>query len=378
MKKRVPEGFTVTEMMVAMAVMVVILLVAIVFFRTQSKMSGTATRDRLGRQDITLALTALQRDIVQAGYGLPLYPQLAFMFGDGVNNVPPAVNQTHNNLDTKDPRFGLPVYGTIWISYGQYMKSTIPIIPNSNPAQAYAMWPSLVYNMQPLSNTDMVGGIFSIPAADNWQNYFGPNNPLNNVPEATANANNIGAVIVWPNAPTGLEATRKTSPVNMPGNITKSAVAGTTNAAPPSQMCTQFTVQTPPGGTFWFAPAVVYNFVPSNGEAPGYITRNQDPTKQVNSTFLGDNSLAIIDFQIRALYSSIDGLVQAWMPDSGALPPSLNSSNLRYVEIKIVYCILDPYTADTQTQLADVQAGNINSVTRTMRVSPRTVVLSSY
>ncbi|MGO9116400.1 MAG: hypothetical protein ACLQPD_02190 [Desulfomonilaceae bacterium] len=141
-------------------------------------------------------------------------------------------------------------------------------------------------------------------------------------------------------------------------------------------MYTQFTVQNPPGGLFWFAPAVVYNFVPGNANTPGVITRNQDPTQSVNSTFLGDRSLAIVDFQVRALYSA--GAVQAWMPDAGTLPAGLSSSNLRYVEIKIVYWILDPYTTDTQTQLADVQAGNISSVTRTMRVNPRTVVLSSY
>ncbi|MGO9116401.1 MAG: prepilin-type N-terminal cleavage/methylation domain-containing protein [Desulfomonilaceae bacterium] len=192
MKKRVPEGFTVTEMMVAMAVMAVILLIAIAFFRVQSQMSGTATRDRLGRQDITLALTALERDIVQAGYGVALYPQLAFMFGDNLN-----VNATHANQNPTDTaRYKLPVFGTIWINYGQYIKSTIPTIPGTLPAQQYSMWPSLVYNLQPLSNSDMAGGTFSIPAADNAQNYLGPNDPRNNVPEATANANNISAVIV--------------------------------------------------------------------------------------------------------------------------------------------------------------------------------------
>ena len=82
MKKRIPKGFTITEMMLAMSVMSVILLITITFFRNQSQLSGTTTRERSGRQGIALAFAALQRDIQQAGYGLARYPQLAFLFGD--------------------------------------------------------------------------------------------------------------------------------------------------------------------------------------------------------------------------------------------------------------------------------------------------------
>ncbi len=367
MKKREPKGFTVTEMMVAMAVMSVILLITITFFRFQSQISGTSTRDRSGRQGVTLALTALQRDILQAGYGVARYPQLAFMFGDGWN-----VNTTHTIQSRSDPRFNLPAYGTLWINYGQYLKSTIPTIPGSTPAQQYAKWPSLVYNLLPLTNTDLTGGTFYIPAADNPAQY-----PV--APEANANTNNIGAIIVWPNAPTGSEANRSATPVTQPVNpatATAQVAVGQTNKNPPSGIVTQFQVASPPGGLFWFAPAVVYNFVPANPNATpptlGIITRNQDPNQPlVQSTFLGDRSLAIVDFQIRALYSS--GAVQVWMPDAGTLPTGISSSNLRYVETKIVYRILDP-SANPQDQMADIQAGDINSVIRTTRVTPRTVV----
>lgn len=379
MKKRIPQGFTITEMMLAMSVMSVILLITITFFQHQSQMSGTTTRERSGRQGITLALSALQRDILQAGYGLALYPQLAYLFGDnGAAGPPPP---THRNLNPIDPKFNQPVYGTIWINYGLYIKSTIPIDPTAN--KQYSMWPSLVYNLQPLTNSDASGGKFSIPAADNPNNYFGPNDSRNNLPEASANANNIGAIIYWPNPTTpGSEATRSIKPVTVPGVVTRSALAGTSNSAPPSRMSTQFTVQGPPGGIFWFAPAVVYNFVPGDINAnplrPGVITRNQNPNQNQNQNiFLGDSSLFIWDFQIRAQYSSADGAVQAWMPDSGALPAGLNASNLRYIETRIVYTILDPYDSGGD-RLAQIQAGKINSITKTMRVSPRTVVLSSY
>ena len=272
MKKRIPTGFTITEMMLAMAVMSVILLITITFFRNQSQMAGTNTRERTGRQSIVLALNALQRDIQQGAYGFAKYPQLGFMFGDGVNNVtaPPVVNSTHPNHDRKDvARYTLPVYGTIWISYGQYLKSSIPLDP-TNAYRPYTMWPSLVYNLDPLSNNDIVGGIFKIPAAS--------------AAEATANAYNVGAIIVWPwtNASTpGPDVNRSVAPVNVPGIVGQSSVAGITNSAPPSKIFTQFTVQNSPAGIFRFAPAVVYSFVPGDPNAnpfrSGLITRNQDP-----------------------------------------------------------------------------------------------------
>jgi prepilin-type N-terminal cleavage/methylation domain-containing protein len=379
MKKRISKGFTITEMMLAMSVMGIILLITITFFQHQSQMSGTSTRERSGRQSIALALTALQQDIQQAGYGLAKYPQLAFMLGDNWN-----VNSTHRNLNPQDPKFNQPVYGTIWVNYGQYLKSSIPIDPLSAavPKKQYAMWPSLVYNQDPLSNNDMIGGSFSIPAADNPNNYYGTNDSRNILPEATANANNIGAVIVWPwanQSTPGPDIGRSVTPVNVPGAVGRSDVAGTTNSTPPSRMFTQFTVQNLPGGIFRFAPAIVYNFVPGNLSAtpltPGVITRNRAPNQSQN-TFLGDSSLFVWDFQIRAMYSSADGTVQAWLPDV-ALPAGFNSSNLRYIEAKIVYTILDPYSSPHERD-DQIRAGKISSVTKTIRVSPRTVVISTY
>jgi prepilin-type N-terminal cleavage/methylation domain-containing protein len=356
MKKRIPKGFTITEMMLAMSVMSVILLITITFFRNQSQMAGTSTRERTGRQSIVLALNALQRDIQQGSYGLAKYPQLAFMFGDNWN-----INSTHPNHDRKDvARYTLPVYGTIWISYGQYLKSSIPINPSTH--QPYTMWPSLVYNLDPLSNNDLVGGIFKIPSASNA--------------EATANANNVGGIIVWPwaNQTTpGPDVNRTVARVNVPGTVGQSGTAGTTNSAPPSKIFTQFTVQNSPAGIFRFAPVVVYNFVVGSATSPGFIERNQPL-----NTFLGDSSLFIWDFQIRAFYSSSDGLTHAWMPDDGVtLPAGLNASNLRYIETRVVYTVLDPEYSGSE-RYDQIQAGKVSSITRTIRVSPRTLVLSAY
>jgi prepilin-type N-terminal cleavage/methylation domain-containing protein len=365
MKNRIPTGFTITEMMLAMAVMSVILLITITFFRNQSQMAGTNTRERSSRQSIVLALNALQRDIQQGSYGLAKYPQLAFMFGDNWN-----INSTHPNNDRKDvARYTLPVYGTIWISYGQYLKSSIPLIPGTNTP--YTMWPSLVYNLDPLSNNDIVGGIFKIPAASNA--------------EATANANNVGAIIVWPwtNASTpGPELNRSVAQVTVPGTVGQSLAAGTTNSAPPSKIFTQFTVQNSPAGIFRFAPVVVYNFVVGSATSPGFIERNSKyqpgVSNQPLNTFLGDSSLFIWDFQIRAYYSTTDGLTQAWMPDAGVtLPAGLSASNLRYIETRIVYTVLDPDYSGSE-RYNQIQDGQVSSITKTIRVSPRTVVLSSY
>ena len=285
--------------------------------------------------------------------------------------------QTHNSLDRKDPRYNLPVYGTIWINYGQYLRSSIPVIPGSNPAQEYSMWPTLVYNLQPLTNSDLAGGVFSIPAADNPSYYYGPGDPRNITPDASANANNIGAIIYWPNATSaGSEANRSTTPVNVPALVSLKALQPVNHMRRLRARClhnlpfkilpAEFSGSLRLSCTTSFrAPA----------DSPGFITRNQTPGQNPN-TFLGDSSLYILDFQIRALYSNADGTVQAWMPDVGALPAGFNSSNLRYIETRIVYAILDPYSSKAD-RLAQIQAGQINSITKTIRVSPRTVVLSS-
>ena len=98
------KGFTIAEMMLAIAIMSVILLITVTFFRAQSKTAGTTTRERSSRQGISLALNQIQRDILQGGSVWHAdRPPLAFMFGDNLN-----ANVTHPNsltVDTQDPRF---------------------------------------------------------------------------------------------------------------------------------------------------------------------------------------------------------------------------------------------------------------------------------
>lgn len=360
MRQKTSEGFTIVELMVTMAVMAVILLIATAFFRNQSQLSGTTTKDRSARQGITLALVQLQRDLVQAGYGMPLYPQGALCFGD--NNT---ASQTHKNVNPKDPNFNTKVYGTLWVSYGDYILNSIPTNPLSTPTPhlPYSMWPSLVYNLTPMSNTNLAGGSFSIPAAESPSG----TNYTTAYASATTYANSIGAIIYWPGA--GLYGSGAVT-VNTPGNPTNVGT-GQTMTAPPSGVVAQFTVPTAPGGTFSFAPAVVYNFVPGvvSNKTTGYITRNQQ-------TWLGDRSLDILDFQVRALYGVTGQTTQQWAPTNLDFTQYMASS-LRYVEIKIVYMILDS-DSTLETRYTQFTAGEISAVTKTLRVSPRIVVLSTY
>ncbi len=354
MRQKTPEGFTIAELMVAMSVMAVILLIATAFFRNQSQLSGTTTKTRSARQGITLALTQLQRDLVQAGYGMPLYPQGALCFGD--SNT---VSHTHPNLNPQDPNFNKPVYGTLWVSYGDYILSSLPA--------AYTTWPSLVYNLTPMSNTNLSGGSFSIPAADT------PSTSGGATPLATTYANSIGAIIYWPGTgPYGSNAVNVTFNPPQTPNVNTNAAKGQTMAAPPSGVVAQFTVPTAPSGAFSFTPAVVYNFVQGvlgTTNPTGYITRNQQ-------TWLGDNSLDILDFQVRALYGVTGQSTQQWAPTNADFTTFV-PANLRYLEIKIVYMILDS-DSTLKTRYAQFTGGQMNAVTRTLRVSPRTVVLSTY
>ena len=393
MERNNSKGFTVVELMVTLIMILLIHSIVIGFYLFQSRKGGQAAKETSSRHGLALALMQLQRDVVQMGYGLSLYPQMACY------------------LATQNPSYpssSKPYYDTIYVSYGQFLKSGIPTTGTNSP---YTMWPSLVYSFYatPMNfAANISGGQFSIPAPTQA--------------EALANAINVGAIIFLnnPTSPTtpspGLQLLYPINPSGAPsppGTVPSPVPTGQTMSHPPSGWVTTFTLKgTPPNysgpspsGNYYFTPAVVYSFQPpqinpTTGllSVPGQILRNGLPflggSAQAQSTSATTTSqesfFSIYDFQVRGLFIPPAGGTQPsgtnssqmWAP---AIPPNvkaagygqfsslITTSNLRYVEIRIAYTIIQGEYSNTAAQ---TQAQALKTVTRLIRVNPRSVVLS--
>jgi prepilin-type N-terminal cleavage/methylation domain-containing protein len=67
---RKKNGFTVMEMMVGSAVLLIVIGITMSFFRYQSKFGGELRKDMSNKETIGLAMMVLKRDLIQAGCGL--------------------------------------------------------------------------------------------------------------------------------------------------------------------------------------------------------------------------------------------------------------------------------------------------------------------
>ncbi len=213
------RGFTIVEMMVALFIVALIFSIVIGFYLFQSKRGGQSAKELSTRHSVELALMQIQRDVIQMGYGVSAYPQMAYYF-DTENTTYPEANK--------------PYYDTLYVNYGQFLKSTVPTTGDivgvgQNLTKPFAMWPALVYNLYtatPITSSNIISQKFSIPAPSQA--------------EAQANQYNIGGVIYLTNPTTPLtarpSAQRVTTPTATPTTV------GQTMANPPSGWVTQFTL----------------------------------------------------------------------------------------------------------------------------------------
>jgi prepilin-type N-terminal cleavage/methylation domain-containing protein len=359
------RGFTMVELMVALVMVALIHAIVIGFYLYQSKRGGQAAKETSARRGIALTLMQLQRDVVQMGYGVSRYPQLACY------------------LETQNPSYpksNKGYYDTLYVNYGQFMRATIPATGTNSP---YTMWPALVYNLynvKPMNSTNLIGGTFSIP--------------FTSQAEAQANRWSVGAVIYLTNPTTPATASSSVQLATTPGTVPATPVtAGQTMANPPSGWVTQFAVQgsvtgcgAVPAGNYYFAPAVVYTFQPPQIDSatglikvPGQIWRNGQSMLggggQNTSASVQDSFFSVYDFQIRGLFIPVGGGTQKWAPTDDNFCTLIKTSNLRYVEIQIVYTIEQ---GGYRNLAAGKTANPLKTVTRLIRVNPRTVVLSTY
>ncbi|MGB6065139.1 MAG: prepilin-type N-terminal cleavage/methylation domain-containing protein [Desulfomonilaceae bacterium] len=380
------RGFTIVEMMVALFIVALIFSIVIGFYLFQSKRGGQSAKETSARHSVALALMQIQRDVVQMGYGVAQYPQMAYYF-DTENTLYPSASK--------------PYYDTLYVNYGQFLKSTIPTTGDignlQNQINPFPMWPALVYNLyiaNPMTSANIQSGYFSIPAPTQA--------------EANANIYNVGGIIYLTNPTTPTTARPGAERVTPPGKAVPTPT-GQTMASPPSGWVTQFALSSGSAvgcsgaalaGNYYFTPAVVYSFLPPQTDAtgkitvPGQILRN-GLTAASGQCFLGggqgtsttgqDTFFSVQDFQVKGLFvqtnvASTSIPQQKWAPKDGDFCTLTNPQQaiqyaLRYVEITIVYTINYSNLPNQQIQ---ANAITTKTATRIIRVNPRTVVLAQY
>jgi hypothetical protein len=67
---REKNGFTVMEMIVGSAVLLVVIVITMTFFRHQSRFGGELRKDMGNKETVALAMMLMRRDLIQAGSGL--------------------------------------------------------------------------------------------------------------------------------------------------------------------------------------------------------------------------------------------------------------------------------------------------------------------
>jgi prepilin-type N-terminal cleavage/methylation domain-containing protein len=86
------NGFTLLEVMVAMAIFAIVAAAAMSFYKFQTRESGVSSRKKIAQEAATLALMRLKKDIIAAGLGLAETDvgreDLAVFVSDGGGTVP--------------------------------------------------------------------------------------------------------------------------------------------------------------------------------------------------------------------------------------------------------------------------------------------------
>ncbi len=126
------KGFTLVEMMVAAAILAIALVGAMTFFMYQSTKGADATRLRVARENLSLALMLIQRDIMAAGYGVAGATtsssstktlSMALMGNYGVDNV--TSNSYNSTSTTSTP-------DKLYVGYGTFLDMNFDVMASND------------------------------------------------------------------------------------------------------------------------------------------------------------------------------------------------------------------------------------------------------
>lgn len=317
------RGFTLVEVLISVFLTAIIILIGFSFFIYQSRGSGTAAKEMVSDEEISLTLNLLKRDILHAQDGLNQNPELSVYVTDKNNKSDGAYHELYVNY----ARFLSGHYSTVSNVFKNFAYFT-----ESPTRGQFKVYPPMVQTP-------------TTPTLDSQA-----------VEYQKAFVAHIGAVIIEPN-PFSLQ-TIKVSPVT-----------GQSSTSAGDRYCTFTVTDTSalPAGKYNLSPATVYERVqvtaPTTGELVGVITRNG------NNLLGGNSTLTIQDFRIRCLFVDTDGITLRWIPDYkpfNQMPPA----NLRLLEVTLRYKHLDLGSETRREQSVEIGKG--------ARPGPRLTVLNAY
>ncbi len=316
------KGFTLVEVLVSVLISAIIILMGFSFFIYQSKGSGTAAKEMVSDEEVSLTLNLLKRDIIHAQGGINQNPELAVFVTDENNKADGA-------------------YHELYINYGRILSGHFSPAVNVFKSFAY------------LTQNAVAGSQFMIEL---------PMIQTPTTPSLDAQAQglqqdflaHIGAAIIEPNP-------------YAPGTIIVRDVNGATTGAAGSRACQfTFTGGGPGMAKYNFTPATVYRWGQvqvAPGEQYGVINRNG------RLLLGGSRTLTVQDFRIRGLFVDTDGVTLRWTPDYKAFG-LMPAANLRLIEATIRYRHLDLASETRREQTIEIGKG--------AWPGPRMTVLNAY
>lgn len=115
------RGFTIVEFIVATLVLSLLIITAVSFFIYQSSYGGRASKQKNAQEMVTMAMIMMRRDIMMAGFGLPL-----------ATETPGIVDASALSICLRN-MFGVPVgdsYKQLFTSYGTYCSTEYNATPS--------------------------------------------------------------------------------------------------------------------------------------------------------------------------------------------------------------------------------------------------------
>jgi type II secretory pathway pseudopilin PulG len=325
------RGFTVIEMIIGGAVLLIVLMIAMSFFIFQSRHGGQLMKEAGVRQSVTSALNMIKRDVMQSGSGL-----INLDLSDSPKS---ALSLLLYDKDTSQP--SNPFYKKIYMSYGGYLTPTLPATGNADyvtPTNQYS-----VFGIESYKN----GAIFG--ATGSSESEF----------RIKAFPQDIGCVLTY-----SATSTPKVNPVSVSGVFDSTT------------QTTLFTLNT--STALIFTPAISYELITqatSPAPTPALGDVNFPELRRNGVTILGgskERTMKLTAFRIRSQFIASDG-TPTWTPTAANFD-NLIFGNLRLVEVQIRYRM----SKSKEAAGAPTEKGWSQEIVKTINISPRDLVLATY
>jgi prepilin-type N-terminal cleavage/methylation domain-containing protein len=333
-----PKGFTILEMMVAFTIFCLCTAMAFTFYHLNSRQGAGSTKRKLASETVTLAMATLRRDILQAGLGLKDRPELSMFVVNGSGATP----------------------DQLYLSCADYLDMDLsPGKTNSffdaaaSPGQG-KVWFQLDSSMTPVVNN-----------ASRFIDSTTLDSAITMDSSGTRSYTKLSSV--GPSDPSKVDLHTNTQPLQF----------NFTGSVPPAPS---------PGSA---APAISYKLDltgTGNVYTMGRLLRNGVAVIGADTGETHLPVLKVTSFRVRCQFLQGAG-VYKWSPDDGSFT-SFPIRNLRLVEVTCRFLFRDEGGGFTTPNDAAAAGFGIPGDTtpgpwmiggiRTLRVSPRNIVLESY